>query len=638
MKDREATTRAEIIWCLQTVWCHYSSRSSASCVSLFSYMFPDSQIASDMALQRTKIYYNLVYGIAPYFREELISQVKNCEVFVVLFDESLNKIVQRGQMDLSIRFMYSNNGKSNVVTRYFDSAFLNHATAEILLESFLNMLKNVNLRKLLQVSMDGPNVNFKFLRLLKQYLNDNESTTPVLVELGSCGIHTVHNCFKCSFKIWDIKKFLVAIFALFHNVPARKGDYIEATGSSQFPKKFCNTRWVENSSVAETAIDQVANIEKYVKFVKDRRIEPTCNSYKIVCDFLKDPLLKAKLMFFQSFADMVEPFLTFFQDDKPLAPVLYEFLNNLLKQVLECIILKEVIQKSSNLTDIHVYDKKILVQVNNVRLRTSVRETLRECKVNSKVQAQFKTDVLKIYQSFCYKMTDKSPLVYKLTKAISFLDPKVAKCEELRTERFEECLSYFSRHKWISKTDCDKCQDQFTKICDDDLFLDSLKEFKVSKDRLDDFWLKKLNPADEFCALNKLFRLIFVLSHGNAFPERGFSVNKELLETNLRETSLVAQRIIYDNIALAGEVKNVMISKSLIESVGKSRLKYDSALKKQKENSMQDNEQQKQIKMASLKIKQLEEQKIQSQQDYEKDQAELNKQIKLLSAVAIKKR
>lgn len=145
-------------------------------------------------------------------------------------------------------------------------------------------------------------------------------------------------------------------------------------------------------------------------------------------------------------------------------------------------------------------------------------------------------------------------------------------------------MSYFVRHKWITTIECDKCQDEFVKLCDNDLFLDSLKEFNVSKDRLDDFWLKKLDPADEYRALHKLFRLIFILSHGNAFAERGFSVNKELLVPNLQERSLVAQRIIYDNIATVREVKNVIISKNLQESVGKSRLRYDSALKKKKKN------------------------------------------------------
>lgn len=63
--------------------------------------------------------------------------------------------------------MNLNDGKLNDVTRYFDSAFLNHEIAELLLESFLNVLNNFDLRTLLQVSMDDRNVNLKFLQFKK---------------------------------------------------------------------------------------------------------------------------------------------------------------------------------------------------------------------------------------------------------------------------------------------------------------------------------------------------------------------------------------------------------------------------------------------------------------------------------------
>ena len=38
------------------------------------------------------------------------------------------------------------------------------------------------------------------------------------------------------------------------------------------------------------------------------------------------------------------------------------------------------------------------------------------------------------------------------------------------------------------------------------------------------------------------------MSHGQSYVERGFSVNKELIYTNMKEKSLVAQRLIYDKL------------------------------------------------------------------------------------------
>lgn len=100
------------------------------------------------------------------------------------------------------------------MTQYYNSAFLNHATVEILFNAFLKSLNDLNLRKLLQVSMDGPNVNLKFLKLLKNHLSSETGRCIELLDMGSCGLHVVHNAFKTSFEFfqWNVKKFLIAAF------------------------------------------------------------------------------------------------------------------------------------------------------------------------------------------------------------------------------------------------------------------------------------------------------------------------------------------------------------------------------------------------------------------------------------------
>lgn len=79
---------------------------------------------------------------------------------------------------------------------------------------------------------------------------------------------------------------------------------------------------------------------------------------KFFASILEDPLLKAKLCFFQSFAATVEPILTFFQSDAPLSPLLYESLYQLLQKVFKCFITKHVVRKSTNLCDINIFVKK----------------------------------------------------------------------------------------------------------------------------------------------------------------------------------------------------------------------------------------------------------------------------------------
>ena len=80
---------------------------------------------------------------------------------VACFDESLNEVVQKVQMDLCVHYWDAN--KSRTATRYFDSSFLGHTTANNLQSSFTSLLNDQILLKIVQVSMDGPNINLKFL-------------------------------------------------------------------------------------------------------------------------------------------------------------------------------------------------------------------------------------------------------------------------------------------------------------------------------------------------------------------------------------------------------------------------------------------------------------------------------------------
>ena len=96
--------KAEILWALKIVGSHYSFNSSQNISDLFSHMFPDSAICKKVKLGKTKMSYTVNYGLAPYFKEQLVSQLKKCDEIVVCFDEAFNVISKRGQMDIVVRY------------------------------------------------------------------------------------------------------------------------------------------------------------------------------------------------------------------------------------------------------------------------------------------------------------------------------------------------------------------------------------------------------------------------------------------------------------------------------------------------------------------------------------------------------
>ena len=104
--------------------------------------------------------------------------------------------MQKGQMDILVRF--SDCEKHMAQTRYHNSEFLGGAKAEQILENFIEGSKKLDLSKMLQVSSDGPNVNLKFLELYgeKREMDD----VPRLVDIGTCGLHTVHGSLKNGIK------------------------------------------------------------------------------------------------------------------------------------------------------------------------------------------------------------------------------------------------------------------------------------------------------------------------------------------------------------------------------------------------------------------------------------------------------
>lgn len=122
----------------------------------------------------------------------------------------------------------------------------------------------------MSISMDGPNVNFKFFEMLQE---EHGELYGGMAVVGTCGLHTVHNALKSGFSSWQIEKILRALHTLFLNVPARREDFITVTKSNTFGLPFCGHWWVENLPVAERALQIWPNILKFVEAVRKSPIQ-----------------------------------------------------------------------------------------------------------------------------------------------------------------------------------------------------------------------------------------------------------------------------------------------------------------------------------------------------------------------------
>ena len=106
-------------------------------------MFPDSIIAQRMSCGPTKLSYLISFGIAPYFMDLLLKELKDAPCYVISFDESFNEELEKEQMDFIGR--YFNDGE--VKSRYLSSGLLGHITAKDLKRAFEECTEKLGLEK-----------------------------------------------------------------------------------------------------------------------------------------------------------------------------------------------------------------------------------------------------------------------------------------------------------------------------------------------------------------------------------------------------------------------------------------------------------------------------------------------------------
>ena len=149
-------------------------------------MFPDSSIAQKFQLGKTKASYVICYGLAPFFKLNLLDIVKQTPYIVISLDESYNNVIKRGEMDVLVRFWDSNLNK--VSTRYVNSEFLGKSSAVDVLQKFEDASFELPKQKCIQISSDGPNVSLNFLDLLNEKCRNEHLDE--LVSIGTGGLHT----------------------------------------------------------------------------------------------------------------------------------------------------------------------------------------------------------------------------------------------------------------------------------------------------------------------------------------------------------------------------------------------------------------------------------------------------------------
>ncbi|KAJ8889616.1 hypothetical protein PR048_009116 [Dryococelus australis] len=165
----------------------------------------------------------------------------------------------------------------------------------------------------------------------------------------------------------------------------------------------------------------------------------------------------------------------------------------------------------------------------------------------------FRVDCIKCLQEYVKRILKHFPLIFILTRGISFADPLVALTPYLTMKRLSCAVDIFVNHNWLSGT-----------VCSLTVVQGRLKLHVGTKFSLDQFWFDILNV---YCCedMDHLpsFLKIFIMSHGKAacFVE------------NLLEISLIAQHTIHDSILSTGGL-DLIITERFIRAVCNAHSNY----------------------------------------------------------------
>nr|XP_047133757.1 uncharacterized protein LOC124811796 [Hydra vulgaris] len=124
------------------------------------------------------------------------------------------------------------------------------------------------------------------------------------------------------------------------------------------------------------------------------------------------------------------------------------------------------------------------------------------------------------------------------------------KNKEISILKFKALAERLSALKWLSSDNADDAKQQYDEFVSAECvqFSEKFDSFNELTDSVDKFFAVYLHKIPKYSALWKVCVIVFVSSHGQCAIEQGFSVNKQLLVENLKERSLISQKIVYDHI------------------------------------------------------------------------------------------
>lgn len=496
--------------------------------------FEDSKIANEYHCKRTKSTYILTDGLLPCIHEETVNDLKSNK-FSLLIDES-NKKYGITYLNLLVKYFDEKVGK--VVTRFFKSVTVGHATAVDLAKKIMDVLAEdtIPTDNLLMVMSDSPNVmrgeKGGVIKILKDKM-------PHLIDIGGCTLHHISNAAKYASKEFgeDIEEFIEDVFYFFRNHPAQVEDLAYHQDLLDLEKhkilRYVETRWLSLIPVADRLLEQYSALLSLFNSMKSNKSMMKQPRVQRIVKAINEPSTRLYLTFLGHGLRIFEMFEKRFQSESPLIHRLYSDLSDCFQTLMLRFLRPEVVQSVDirKLKESNLAERGNMLSDEKLAIGQKAKDYLSKCgdAISNSAKKCFYDKVRAFYTTALIKLVKYIPLNNQTLIDLAFLDPICRKTDLIEDAgmRLAQKLS-----TTISPDDIDTLQDEIRQYVIEKIPIEWEEESVAGIDQV--YWsqiFKTQTTAGQqkYPILKKLVFALLALGHGNAETERSFSVISDIL-------------------------------------------------------------------------------------------------------------
>ena len=230
----------------------------------FKKMFRDLQIAAKYSQGETKPKYVVQFGLAPFVKDELITDVQKTP-YSCKFDKTTNSQLKK-QYDGYVSFFSKKLRK--IVTLYCGTLFVGHCMADNLVDIFFEFVRDLGLdfNLLLALGINGPNVNKSFKSKLAEELQKRSATHGYWYMYYSHSKQTFEGI-KCLKGYVNVDQFAIDLHFFFKLSATRREDYRGVSKltdvTTHYVIKHCQNCWLSLDKVLVKITEQYGNLKEY---------------------------------------------------------------------------------------------------------------------------------------------------------------------------------------------------------------------------------------------------------------------------------------------------------------------------------------------------------------------------------------